>query len=85
MSKRSTIKRNEYPDTDAYHRAVREAGGPRLEELNELGRGTGENADLHRAIWGASEAEFLAALKYEDDKKQREQPHLFVKKRKARR
>jgi hypothetical protein len=85
MTKRIKVTRKSYQDDDGFFRDIHTGGGPRLEELDELGRGTGYYADLHRAIWGASEADFTAAVKHEQAQEQRQRPHVFVAKRKARR
>lgn len=85
MTKRRTkLLRSQYIDNDDFARDLHAGGGPGRGDLDSLG-GAGPNAELLRAIWGGSEADFAKAVEYEHNLEQIRRPHVFVRKRRGRR
>jgi len=85
-SKRGTnLSMASFLDQDDLARALREGGSPRLADLHPLPAGTGFYCKLLRAIWGASRAEYDAAVAYDLALEQRQRPHVFVRKWQTRR
>lgn len=77
--KRSSLSRSSYADGAAYARDFYAGGGPSLADLDSLPI-LGEHADILRAIWGSSTAEFEGAVIQEFEQEQRQRRHVFLKK-----
>jgi hypothetical protein len=79
-NRRTNLVRASYDDPEAFARDLHTGGGPDLGDLDSLPAGPGFHAQLLRAIWGSSAAEFEAIVTSEQLMAQRERPHIFVKK-----
>ena len=78
--RRTRLSKASYMNQDDYFRDLHRGGGPDLGDLDSLGSGSGFHAELLRAIWGGSEAEFDEAVEYERTLEQQRRPHVFVRK-----
>lgn len=83
--RRTDLRRGGYLDQDDFARDLHAGGGPDLGDLDSLPAGPGFHSELLRAIWGVSSADFEASAAHELAQKQRERPHIFVRKWRTRR
>ncbi|GAA3843271.1 hypothetical protein AFIC_003099 [[Pseudomonas] carboxydohydrogena] len=71
--------RGEYADKDDLALALCKAGGPALEDLNDLPRlGDGYSAQVMRAVWGDDEEDYERAVMYEAEQEQKRRQHVFL-------
>lgn len=79
-NRRTQLNGASFQDADAFARDLHAGGGPDLGDLDHLPGGPGFHGQLLRAIWGNTAAEFADIVTSEQLRKQRERPHVFVRK-----
>lgn len=78
--RRTNLKRSDYLDHNSYARDLLRSGGPGPDDIGRLGGGAGLYSQILTSVWGTSLAEFEAMCAAELTEKQRQRPHIFVKK-----